>query len=307
MQPLNLLESFLQSAESGGFSPAARRLGMTPAAVSKNVARLEARLGVRLFQRSTRRLALTEAGERLLQQVRGPLAELQGAMAGAAQDGGEPAGTLKVALAHGVGRQYILPLLKGFLARYPAVQHDWRFDNRTVDLIGEGYDVAIGGGIELAPGVVARELGRPRILVTAAPGYLAGRPLPRHPADLAGLQGVARRSAETGRLRDYLLRNAAGEEALAEFRTVAAFDDPDAMAQAACMGLGVALLPAPHAAPLLESGQLVRLLPDWHAEVGPLSIYYSSKKLLPAKTRAFVEYVLAQMQATDFAGRLDRL
>jgi DNA-binding transcriptional LysR family regulator len=73
------------------------------------------------------------------------------------------------------------------------------------------------------------------------------------------------------------------------------------------MGLGVALLPGPHAAPLLQSGRLVRLLPGWHAEVGALSIYYSSKKLLPAKTRAFVDYVLAQMRAQDFAGRLDRL
>jgi DNA-binding transcriptional LysR family regulator len=307
MEPLNLLASFQQSAECAGFSGAARRLGLTPAAVSKNVARLEARLGVRLFQRSTRRLALTEAGERLLRQVRGPLAELQGAIAGVAQEAGEPAGTLKVAVAHGVGRLYLLPLLPGFLQRYPGVQHDWRFDNRTVDLIGEGYDVAIGGGIELAPGVVARELGRPRILVTAAPSYLAGRKLPRHPADLAGWEGIARRSAESGRLRDYLLRNGTGEEALAEFRSVAIFDDPEAMAQAAGLGLGVALLPAPHAAPLLESGRLVRLLPDWYAEVGPLSIYYSSKQLLPAKTRAFVDYVIEQMRASGFAGRLDRL
>jgi len=307
MEPLNLLESFLQSAEGGGFSEAARRLGLTPAAVSKNVARLEARLGVRLFQRSTRRLALTEAGERLLQQVRGPLGELQSAIAGAASEAGEPAGTLKVAVAHGVGRMYILPLLQGFLRRYPAVQHDWRFDNRTVDLIGEGYDVAIGGGIELTPGVVARELARPRVLATAAPAFMAGRPPPRHPSELAGLDGIVRRSAESGRLRSYVLRNAAGEEALAELRPVATFDDPEAMAQAACMGLGVALLPAPHAAPLLESGQLVRLLPAWHAEVGPLCIYYSSKKLLPAKTRAFVDYVTAQLQATGMAGRLDRL
>ena len=307
MQPLHLLEAFLHSAEGGGFSEAARRLGLTPAAVSKNVARLEQRLGVRLFQRSTRRLTLTEAGERLLQQVRGPLAELQGAMAGAAQQAGEPAGTLKVALAHGVGRMVLLPLLPGFLRRYPAVQHDWRFDNRPVDLIGEGYDVAIGGGIELTPGVVARELGRPRILVTAAPSYLAGRALPRHPSELASMQGIARRSADSGRLRGYVLRNAAGEEALAEFQPVATFDDPEAMAQAALMGLGVALLPGPHAAPLLESGQLVRLLPEWHAEVGPLAIYYSSKQLLPAKTRAFVDYVVEQLQLAGFARRLDRL
>jgi DNA-binding transcriptional LysR family regulator len=295
VEPLNYLESFLQSAEGGGFSAPGRRLGLTPAAVSKNVARLEARLGVRLFQRSTRSLTLTEAGERLLAQARGPLAELQGALADASGDAGKPSGVLKVGMAHAVGRLYLVPLLAEFLRRYPDVQPDWRFDNRTVDLIGEGYDVAIGGGIELAPGIVARELGRPRVLVCAAPAYMAGRPMPRQPADLAALEGIVRRSAETGRLRGYVLRN------------VAAFDDPEAMAQAACLGLGVALLPGPHAAPYLESGQLVRLLPDWHAEVGALSIYYSSKKGLPAKTRVFVDFIIEQFKATGFAQRLDRL
>ncbi|MGO4382357.1 LysR substrate-binding domain-containing protein [Pseudoduganella sp. RAF19] len=306
MEPLNYLESFLQSAEGGGFSEAARRLGLTPAAVSKNVARLEARLGVRLFQRSTRRLTLTEAGERLLQQARGPLAELQGAIADVSSDA-EPAGILKVGMAHAVGRIYLVPLLAEFVRRYPRVIPDWRFDNRTVDLIGEGYDVAIGGGIELAPGVVAREVGRPRVLVCAAPDYMKGKTMPKHPADLATLEGIARRSAETGRLRGYVLRNRAGQEASTEFRAIATFDDPEAMAQAACLGLGVVLLPGPHAAPYLESGALVRLLPDWHAEVGALSIYYSSKKGLPAKTRVFVDFIIEQFKATGFADRLDRL
>jgi DNA-binding transcriptional LysR family regulator len=138
MEPLNYLESFLQSAEGGGFSEAARRLGLTPAAVSKNVARLEAKLGVRLFQRSTRSLTLTEAGERLLTQARGPLAELQGAIADASRDAGQPSGVLKVGMAHAVGRLYLVPLLAEFVRRYPAVIPDWHFDNRPVDLIGEG-------------------------------------------------------------------------------------------------------------------------------------------------------------------------
>lgn len=307
MEPLNYLESFLQSAEGGGFSEAARRLGLTPAAVSKNVARLEARLGVRLFQRSTRSLTLTEAGERLLQQARGPLAELQGAIADVSREAGQPSGVLKVGMAHAVGRMYLVPLLGEFVRRYPGVVPDWHFDNRPVDLIGEGFDVAIGGGIELAPGVVARELGRPRILVCAAPAYMEGKAVPQRPEDLASMEGIARRSAETGRLRGYVLRNGAGQEAMAEFRVIATFDDPEAMAQAARLGLGVALLPGPHAAPLLESGELLRLLPDWHAEVGPLSLYYSSKKGLPAKTRVFVDFIIEQFKATGFAARLDRL
>jgi DNA-binding transcriptional LysR family regulator len=307
MEPLNYMESFLQSADGGGFSEAARRLGLTPAAVSKNVARLEAKLGVRLFQRSTRSLTLTEAGERLLAQARGPLAELQGAIADASRDAGQPSGVLKVGMAHAVGRLYLVPLLSEFVRRYPAVIPDWHFDNRPVDLIGEGYDVAIGGGIELAPGIVARELARPRILMCASPAYMAGKSMPQRPEDLASLEGISRRTASTGRLRAYVLRNGAGQEAMAEFKVLATFDDPEAMAHAVRLGMGIAPLPVPHAAPMLESGELVRLLPDWHAEVGALSIYYSSKKGLPAKTRVFVDFVIEQFKATGFAARLDRL
>ena len=146
MEALSSIESFVRSAESGGFSAAARRLGITPAAVSKNVAKLEANLGVRLFQRSTRSLALTEAGERFLQEAGPSLANLQAAISNLSNAGGLPAGTLKVSLAPAFGRDYVLPLLGDFLERYPAVVPDWHFDNRQVELIGEGFDAAIGGG-----------------------------------------------------------------------------------------------------------------------------------------------------------------
>lgn len=149
MEPLNHLESFVQSAEGGSFSEAARRLGLTPAAVSKNVARLEARLGLRLFQRSTRSLKLTEGGERFLAQIGGALATLREAVAGVDTDDGQPSGTLKVSMGQAFGREHVLPMMGGFLARYPAIVPDWHFDNQQVDLVGEGFDAAIGGGIEL--------------------------------------------------------------------------------------------------------------------------------------------------------------
>src|SRR3954471_13799166 len=158
METLANLESFVRSAESGGFSMAARRLSLTPAAVSRNVARLEKNLGVRLFHRSTRKLTLTEAGERFLIAISDSLESLQAAIAHAATDRGEPAGALKVSMGQTFGMDYILPLLPGFLARYPGIRPDWRFENRQVDLIAEGFDASIGGGIDLAPGVVARTL-----------------------------------------------------------------------------------------------------------------------------------------------------
>ena len=133
-------------------SEAARRLGLTPAAVSKNVARLESQLGLRLFQRSTRSLTLTEGGRQFLQSVGEPFANLQDAIAHAAQQDGEPSGTLRVSVAVAFGRDYLVPMLGGFLQRYPAIVPDWQFDNRPADLIQGGFDAAIGGGIELTQG-----------------------------------------------------------------------------------------------------------------------------------------------------------
>jgi len=301
-QPLSHLESFVRSAEAGSFSAGARLLGLTPAAVSKNVARLERSLGVRLFQRSTRRLTLTEGGERLLQQIGGALATLADAVQAAAEQDRQPAGTLKVSMGPGFGRAYLVPLLDGFLQRYPAVVPDWRFDNRQVDLVGEGFDAGIGSGLELKDGMVARELGRVSVVAVAAPGYLAGQKTrPRHPDDLAALDGIVRRSSRSGRINHYALRNAAGDAAVAEPRPRIVFDDPEAMCQACVMGLGVALLPMAFAAPWLLNGALVRLLPGWSADGGPISLYYASKTLLPARTRVFVDFVVAEFEARGFA------
>jgi DNA-binding transcriptional LysR family regulator len=305
MEPLNHLESFVQSAESGSFSAAARRLGLTPAAVSKNVARLEARLGVRLFQRSTRRLTLTEGGERFLAQIGGPLATLQEAVAGLAKDDGQPAGTLKVSMGQAFGREHVLPMMGDFLARYPAILPDWYFDNQQVDLIGEGFDAAIGGGIELSSGVVARELSRIHVVAVASPAYLAGREMPAQPADLATLDALLRRSSPTGRLRSWTLQHANGQQATVELpRPRAIFNDPEAIAQAAMLGLGAAMLPMPFVERGLRTGELVRLLPEWHFDAGVVWLYYPSKKLLPPKTRVFVDFVLERFHSERFSQRM---
>jgi len=305
MEALNLIESFIHTAETGSFSAAARRLGLTPAAVSKNVARLEAQLGVRLFHRSTRKLTMTPGGEQLWADAGGPFASLQDAFARAAGHGGAPSGVLKVGMAVAFGREYLVPLLGDFLQRYPDIVPDWHFDNRAADLIAGGFDAAIGGGIELTEGVIARELARTHVVVTASPAYMKGRPMPRHPSDLAELDGIARRSASTGRVRAWTLRSAVGEEALVVHRTRAIFDDPEAMAHAAMQGLGIALLPMPHAARWLESGALQRLLPGWCADNGPISLYYPNKTLLPARTRVFIDFVMDAFRTRGIARRFD--
>ncbi|MFL6937519.1 MAG: LysR substrate-binding domain-containing protein [Xanthobacteraceae bacterium] len=306
METLANLESFVRSAESGGFSGAARRLSLTPAAVSRNVAMLERNLGVRLFHRSTRKLTLTEAGERFLHAIRGNLEELQASIASVATDRGEPAGVLKVSLGLTFGVDYILPLLPEFLQRYPRVRPDWQFETRQVDLIAEGFDAAIGGGIELAPGVVSRTLAPLHVVAVTSPAYLKGRTPPADPAGLAAFDGIVMRSMQSRRIRDRIMRNAAGDEMAVPLKPTIAFDDPEAMCRAALLGLGATLIAVPHALPHLERGTLVRLVPQWYVDAGPISIYYASRTLIPAKTRVFVDFVVEafrrQRLAERFAG-----
>lgn len=303
METLANLESFVRSAESGGFSAAARQLGLTPAAVSRNVALLEKNLGTRLFHRSTRKLTLTESGERFLLGVRGHLDGLQAAILEMASDRGEPAGVLKVSVALAFGMEYLLPLLPDFMQRYPHVRIDWQFDNRQVDLVAEGFDAAIGGGFELAQGVVARTLAPAHIIAVASPAYMKGRRKPSSPEELAELDGIVMRSARTGRIRQWTLRNAAGAAQAAELRQSFVFNDPAAMTRAAVLGLGVTMIAVPDALPYLDRGELVRLVPKWYADAGPISLYYASRTLLPAKTRVFVDYVLEAFRTRRLAER----
>jgi DNA-binding transcriptional LysR family regulator len=308
METLANLESFVRSAETGGFSAAAQRLSLTPAAVSRNVAILERNLGIRLFQRSTRKLTLTEAGERFLLSIRDNLNELQASIASVAMDRGEPAGVLKISMGMTFGIEYILPLLPEFLKRYPYVRADWQFENRQVDLIAEGFDAAIGGGFDLAPGLVSRVLAPAHIIAVASPSYLKGRTPPADPSGLASFDGIVMRSSKTRRVRERPMRNAAGDEMTVPLKPTIAFDDPEAMCQAAVLGMGVTQIIMAHALRHLESGVLVRLVPKWYADAGPISIYHASRRQVPAKTRVFIDFVVEafrrQRLAERFAGSI---
>lgn len=305
MESLSSIECFVRTTEAGSFSEAARRLGLTAAAVGKNVARLENKLGVRLFQRSTRSLKLTEAGERFLQEVSGSLATIQSAVANLADAGGQPAGTLRVSMGNAFGREHIVPLLSEFLTLYPAITPDWHFDNRQVDLIAEGFDAAIGGGFELPPGLVARELGRAHVVLVASQDYLASKPAIKHPDQLKDHAGIYIRSPQTGRIRPWALINGKNtrskEQMPINMPVRMTMSDPAASLEAAEQGLGIAVISMPNALPYLECGTVVRVLPDWYVDAGALSLYFSAQKLLPAKTRVFVDFIVAHFRKHKLA------
>lgn len=308
METLTNLECFVRSSEQGSFSEAARRLSLTPAAVSRNVAMLERNLGVRLFHRSTRKLTLTEEGEAFRLAIADNLEGIQAAIAGIATENGEPAGRLKVSMPPTVGVMHILPLLPAFRARYPQVLPEWHFETRQVDLIAEGYDVAIGGGFERSAGIVARALAPAHIIAVASPAYLKGRKIPVDPGGLRDLDGIVMRSLDTGRIRQWDMRDVAGRELAAPLTATLVVNDPVAMREAALLGLGVTLTASADVLSALEAGALRRLVPDWYADAGAISVCYASRKLLPAKTRVFVDWLAEAFKrrrlAERFAGSL---
>ena len=294
METFSSIECFVRSAEVGSFAEAARRLSLTPAAVGKSVAKLEARLGVRLFQRSTRSLTLTEAGQLFLGEVSSSLHTIQNAVANLASAGGQPAGTLKVSMGTVFGCLYIVPMLGEFLRRFPAINPDWHFDNRQVDLIGQGFDAAIGGGFELPQGVVARRLSPAHRVLVATQDYLETHAAISEPDDLKHHDGILIRSPQTGRVRSWQLTHRNQQHSPLTLKARMTMSDSEAACVAAAQGLGIALVSMPFASGYLETGRLQRVLPDWYIDDGYTSIYYAEHKLLPGKTRAFVDFIIEQ-------------
>lgn len=305
METLGNLLSFARSAEAGSFSAAARHLSLTPAAVSRNVAQLEANLGVRLFQRSTRKLTLTEAGERFLRNLGSGLESVQAAIDDVVSGAGEPSGVLRLTAPPGFGQGFLLPLMPEFLKRFPNVTPEWSLENRQVDLVAEGFDAAIGGGFELVPGLVARNLAPAHLILVASREYVARSGHIQEIEKLNGLEHLAMRSVHTGKIRSWMLKGPDGQQHPLEIRPRMVVNDPGALGHCARLGLGVALLAVPDVLPFLQDGSLVRVLPSWYADAGQISLYFSSQKLLPAKTRAFVDFLVGHAREQDWANWLD--
>jgi DNA-binding transcriptional LysR family regulator len=176
-----------------------------------------------------------------------------------------------------------------------------------VDLIGENFDAAIGGGFDISPRVVARDLGPAHRVLVASPQYLSQRPPVKAPAELANCDGILVRSPQTGRVRAWPLRNRAGQQAPIQLRQHITMSDGEAVCRIAEMGLGIGLASMPHALPYLDDGRLLRVLPDWYVDGGMLALYFPAQSLLPAKTRAFVDFVVAHFRQEKLAQRFSAL
>lgn len=300
MDLLRSLEYFHRTVELGSFSAAAQALGLSPAAVSKQVGELEKHLGQRLFARSTRHLTLTEVGTLLLTHSREPTQSLRQLVDSLAHDDGQPRGVLRMSVAPGFARSHILPLMPEFLRRYPGLELDWSFENRRVDLVRDGFDAAIGAGLAPDSTAVARTLVPLHLLTVAAPDYLGAHGTPTELQGLLQHSCIRLRSASTGRLRDWEFV-VDGVPTVVPVQGRVVVNDLDAVCDAALAGMGIARLGAHHVLDHLRSGRLVRVLPQWHAVPSSIQLYYPHFRHTPPKLRVLVDYLVESLEAQGLA------
>lgn len=277
------IEAFVCTADAGSFTAAAERLSLSNSAVGKAVARLETRLGIRLFERTTRRLALTDAGAAFYRTCVRVLAELHTAEQVLAADRLEPSGRLRVDVPATFGRMRVMPLLLAFMDRHPAVRPHISFTDRFVDLVDEGIDVGvrIGGPDHWPSSLGHRYLGTERLIFCASPGYLARRGTPQSIAELWSHDAVTYGRAD-GSANPWRIAHGAGPVERRDVEGRITVGHGDAQTEAVLAGGGVAQLATWLVDAHLASGQLVQLLPHAATEGLPLHLVWPrSRQLLP--------------------------
>lgn len=290
MDRLTSLEVFVRVADLGSFTQAAEQLTMSRAMVSKHVQALEDRLGTLLITRTTRRLSLTEAGQSFYSRCRQVLAELEEAEAEASDAAIAPKGVLKVNAPMSFGIHHVAPALAAFAQSYPGVRVALTLNDRFVDLIEEGFDVAIRIGTLADSSLIARTLAPCRMILCAAPSYLERRGIPRHPDDLADHDCLA--YTLSAHPAEWPFAGPGGEQRVVRLgASPLSANNGEALALAAAAGLGIVLSPSFMAAPFLRDGRLVAIPWDWRrADLGIHAVYPSGRHV-PAKVRRFIDFL----------------
>ncbi len=289
MDRLAGIEAFVRVVESGSFVRAAERLSLSTSALSQRVADLESHLGARLLNRTTRRLSLTESGQAFYERSVALLADLEEAELLAASSAASPRGTLRLTCAHAIGVQRLAPAIAAFHGRHPQLRFDIVSTDRFVDLVDEGFDLAVRVGFVGSDQLVARKLGSMQMMLCASPAYLARRGTPRSIAELAGHDLLTYTYARNPRVWQLLAPDGAVVEVKAGGSLNA--NSGEVLSAAAAAGLGIIYEPDFHVGPYLADGRLVRVLPDHHAPVGDIWAVYPSRRHLSAKVRLFVEHL----------------
>ena len=302
-----VMQAFIAVCDAQGFSAAARKLGLSPSVVTRLVAGLESRLGVRLLQRTTRSVRLTDAGARYLERARRIVAEVEEAELSAQEERGEPTGRLVVAVPVVFGRLHATPLLTRYLELYPKVSVELQLANHYASLVEEGVDVAIRVGELVDSGLIARGLGQTRRTLVASPTYLAQCGVPRLPSDLAGHRLIAFSGAASRREWPFWSEGTVSSVPVApQFFS----NSGDAAIDHAIDGGGIASALSYQVVDACRTGRLVEVLRDFAPPPLPIQAVFPTSRLLSRKVRAFIDlaerassaWQLDERPPTDAAG-----
>lgn len=298
MDSLNGFAVFVQVAETRSFVAAGRLLGVSASAVGKSVARLEERLGVRLFHRSTRSVTLTAEGALFLERSRRILAEIEAAELELAEATAAPRGRLRVSLP--LVSSLVLPVLGDFMREYPDIELDLDFTDQVVDVIEEGFDAVVRTGDPTDSRLSARRLGAFRAVLVASPEYLARHGTPKVPGDLASHACLHYRFPNTGKLEAWPLRRAPGAPELA-LPTSMICNNIETRLCFALRGLGIACLPDFSVRELLADGSLRQVLPEHVGPAKAFHVLWPASKHPSPKVRALVDFLCARVFPADDA------
>ena len=287
VEPNDLL-LFARIVESGSFSKAAQRVDLPKSTVSRRISLLEAKLGERLLQRTTRKLMLTEFGESLLEHARKVVEEVEAAGALVEHRQQEPSGRLRVSMPSDFANLGLTRVMTEFMARYPAITLELDLSPRRVDLVAENFDIAIRmGDLPDDSSLAARRVALEKVGLYAAPSYIAQRGLPEHPDDLQKHDLLCLLSRNGGAQPWVLTRGKTEWSRDLQARMTA--NSPDLLARIACTGAGIAASSDLFATPFLDKGELVRVLPEWDLPTVTGWAVFPGRRLMPAKTRAFLD------------------
>lgn len=286
MDRIEAMTAFVTVAELRGFAPAARRLGLSPSAITRLVAALEERLSIRLLRRTTRSVTLTDGGARYLERARRILADVTEAEGAARAERSVPSGRFVVAAPQLFGRREVAPLMCDFLARYPAVVGELTLADRLVNLVEEGVDVAVRIGELADSSLKVRRLGATRRVVVASPAYLAKRKRPRTPADLSA-HTIIQFTAITPVGEWRFVHD--GEEQRVALVPSFVTNSADAAIGHAERGGGLTMVLAYQVVDLVHAGALAVVLPRYEPPPLPIQLVYPSARLLSASSRAFID------------------
>jgi DNA-binding transcriptional LysR family regulator len=290
---LNLVAVFARVVETGSFTAAGAALGIPKSSASRAVLRLEESLGVRLLQRTTRKLTLTEAGERYLAEVRGPLGRLAEASSEVSDMGREPRGVVRVSTAPPVGDNILTDLFAEFARAHPGIRIELVVTSRRVNLIEENIDLALRGGRLDDSSLVARKVGVTELGIYAAPSYLERRGIPRTLAAVAGHEAVLHSRAGSGALT-WRLAGPRGVERVDVSGSVVA-DDLGTVRLLTLAGLGLAMIPDVVVLPDLRSGKLVRVLPSYAIRGEPFNLVSVPLRHVPVRVKLLRDFLLREI------------